>query len=255
MPAGELVLCDRKNENIKLLDKYLSFVDYAELACPHDVATVDDNTVIVTCPEKKRLRFVEVLPELKITRMIYVEKECWGIAVAAGQIFVSFYTLDYERDDGIMSEDGEVRVYDLNGTLKKRIGLNEDGSYMFQTPEYIAVNESGEKMFVSDWGTYTVTCLTTDGEEIVYQHDVTSEYRRNPKALHVDGYESVIVCFYNPTIERISPSGAENKELLSFKAGHDFGLYACKGMAVRPSDGTLVIGCLENENLFVFKLC
>ena len=124
---------------------------------------------------------------------------------------------------------------------------------MFQTPDYIAVNDTGDKIFVSDWGTYAVTCLTTDGE-IVYQHSV-AEHRRHPKALHVDEDDYVIVSFYNPTIQIITPAGAENKELLSFKAGHDLGLYACMGMAFRPSDGTLVIGCLENENLFIFKVC
>ena len=253
MATGELVLCDKSNGCIKLLNYSLAIVDNVELVDAHSLAVVDERNVIVTSPTAKRLRFVEVLPKLKRNQIIRVDKECWGVAVAAGKIFVSLFTFDYEREDDICSDDGEIRIYDMDGTLKKRIGINEDDSYLFKIPEYISVSKSGDKIYVSDWGTCSVTCITADGE-IVFQRCVESEYRRNPKAIYVDGDGSVVVSFYNPTIEYISATGADKKEMLSFRAGHDFGMYACQGMAVRQNDGIIVIGCIENEKLFVLRL-
>ena len=62
---------------------------------------------------------------------------------------------------------------------------------MFRRPLNVAASTSGDKIFVSDGDTHTVSCLTSD-ENIVYQyrnHDLVL-----PRGLFVDANDNAIVC-------------------------------------------------------------
>ena len=238
MPGGELVICDLMNSKIKLLDHSLSLVDSLDLpGKPSVVAAVDSSNFIVTMPGL--LQFIQV-PSLKLSRTIVVGEACWGVAVAAGKIFVSCNN----PDDKV----GHIRVYDLEGRdLGKRLGINPDGSNMFCHPWYVAVASSGDKIFVSDYDTDTVSCLTSDGK-IVYQYG--DGEMRLPQGLLVDENDNVIVCAISSnTVQVITSAGLKHKTLLSSKDGisHPW----C--VSFRPSDGTLVIGGWNNK-LLVYKM-
>ena len=60
MPNGHVVLCDRSNNKIKLLDGSTSLVGSLEFSCPWDVSVLDTENVIITTPEKKKLQVVQV---------------------------------------------------------------------------------------------------------------------------------------------------------------------------------------------------
>ena len=202
---------------------------------------VDNNNVIVTMHVRKQLQFIHVLPSLKIGRTIDVDVKCWGVAVAAGKIFVSCYTDD--------TEVGEIRVYDLEGRdLGTRIGINPDGSSLFYCPKYVAVSRSGHKIFVSDWDTDTVSCLTSN-EKIVYQY--RDDELISPRGLCVDDNDNVIVCGWSSNIVQvITAAGKKHTTLLS----HKDGIFYPNCVSFRLSDGTLV-ACNENsDELLVCKL-
>ena len=241
MPGGTMILCDSNNDKIKLLDRSLSVADGLYLpGRPFDVAAVDNSNVIVTMPWKKQLQFIQVLPSLKLGRTIDVGEMCWGVAVAAGKIFVSCY--------GSFDEVADIRVYDLEGRdLRKRLGINPDGSNMFRWPHYVAVSRSGDKIFVSDNHTHTVTCLTGDGN-IVYQYR-DSELRW-PHGFLVDDNDNVIVCGWgSDTVQVITSAGEKHKTLLSKKDV----IYWPRCVSFRPIDGTLVVGHFENT-LQMYKM-
>ena len=230
MPGGELVLCDNNNNKIELLDHSLSVVDILDLPVkPLDVAAVDNNNVIITIPDEKQLQFIQVLPSLKIGRTIDVDKSCHGVAVAAGKIFVSCYNYD----DNV----GEIRVYDLEGRdLGKRLGINSDGLALFRRPKYVAVSWSGDKIFVSECSTDTVSCLTSDGK-IVYQY--SDDELKGPQGLFVDDSDNVSVCgLLSNTVQVITAPGEKHSTLLS----REDGISDPNCVSFRPSDGTLVVG-------------
>ena len=60
-------------------------------------------------------------------------------------------------------------IYDINGELENILGLNQDVSYVSESPWHIGVSRSGDKIFVSDFLNSTVICVTADGE-VVYQY-------------------------------------------------------------------------------------
>ena len=252
MSKGEFIACDYNNYKIKLLDRSLKYIFLDSLVLyfkPHDVAAVDNSNVIVTMPRWGKLQFIQVLPSLKLGRTIDVGnvgvgEECWGVAVAAGKIFVSCYNS--------VDQVGDIRVYDLEGRdLGKRLGINPDGSNMFRCPWYVAASRSGDKIFVSDVATDTVSCLTGDGN-IVYQYrDKELKWLRG---LFVDDYDNVIVCGYDSnTVQVITSAGEKHKTLLSKKEG----ILNPQCVSFRPSDETLVVYCFScdtSDKLHLYKM-
>ena len=242
MPGGTMILCDWNNDKIKLLDRSLSLVDSLDPPEePWDVAAVDNSNVIVTMPWKTQLQFIQVLPSLKLGRTIDVGEMCWGVAVAAGKIFVSCY-----NDD---DEVGDIRVYDIEGRdMRKRLGISPNGSIMFRRPPNVAASRSGDKVFVSDWFTHTVSCLTGDGK-IVYQY--RDDDLEGPRGLLVDDNDNVIVCGgYSNTVQAITSAGKKHKTLLSSEDGISYPL--C--VSFRPSDRTLVVGSGLSDKLLIYQM-
>ena len=163
MSNGYLVACDYYNSNIKLLDSSLSLQDSLKLpseSAPYILSVIDNNTVIVTIPHQKQLQYIQVFPQLKLGYVIQLYKKCWGVDGSVQEIYVSCH-----KNPG----DGEVRVLDRQGNLKRRLGIREDGSYLFSAPEHITVSSARDKIFISDLFGHTVTCMKVDGS-IVYQN-------------------------------------------------------------------------------------
>ena len=244
MPGGELVLCDSSNYKIKLLDRSLSVTGSQYIGVtPAGVAAIDNNNVIVTLNYENKLQFLQVLPYFKIGRTIIVDENCYGAAVVAGKIFVSFYSID------TIDKLAEIRVYDLEGRgLGKRLGINPDGSYMFRKPFNIAVSRSGDKIFVSDEENNTVSCLTIDGK-MVYQY--RDKELKSPRGLFVDGNDSAVVCYYySRRIEVITAGAQKHATLLTSKDG-----ISCPNcVSFRTNDGTFAVGCGYTNKLLVYKI-
>ena len=239
MPGGQLVLCDNDNSKIKLLAHSLAVVDKLDLpGGPWDVAAVDSRNAVVTIPGCKQLQYIQVLPSLKLGRTIDFEEKCWGVAVAAGKIVISCYN----TNDAM----AEIRVYDLKGRdLEKRLGIKPDGSSMFICPDYVAISRSGDKIFVSDRFTKTVSCLTnclTSAGKIVYQY--RDDDMKWPRGLFVDDNDNLIVCgLSSRKVQVITSAGRKHKALLLSEDG----IYEPRYVSFRPSDGTLIVcGCSNN---------
>ena len=240
MPSGDLVLCDYENSKLKLLDRTFKVKDSLSLNdSPWSLCVIDNSNVIVTLPATKQLQFVQLVPHMKAGRVIQLDKRCWGVAVADNEIYVSCY-----NDLG----EGEVRVLDLSGNLKRKLGVDKDRSYQFQRPHYLTVSTTGKKIFVSDWVTSVISCMTPDGN-IIYEYKDGD--LRNPKALFVDAGDNIFVCDrYSDNAQVITADGRKYGALISAADG----LRYPYSIALRESDNTLVVGCLSNNNIFCYKL-
>ena len=246
MPGGELVLSDKGNNKIKLLDRSLSVVDSLHIpGAPWDVAVVDNNNIIVTMPWQKQLQFIHVLPSLKKICTVNVDAHCRGVAVAAGKIIVSCFK-------PFIQDSCELRFFDVEGRdLGTRLGNHPDGSNMFRRSEYVAVSRSGDKIFASDWETHTVTCLTSGGK-IVYQY--RDDELKAPSGLFVDDNDNVIVCGdcgSRSIVQVIAAAGKKHNTMLSSVKD---GIFNPRCVGFRPNDGTLAFGCSLSDILLVYKM-
>ena len=169
---------------------------------------------------------------------IAVEKECWGIDVVSKKIFVSCYTA------GI--EDGEVRIFGLFGNLIKSFFVCNIGSNRLKTVEHIGVSRSGDKVFVTDWETNTLLCVTTDAKLVYEYQDAELE---KPSGLYIDESDNVFVCGYGSrNIQVIAAHGRKQKTLLSTMQ------YDPSSVAYRPSDRFLAIGCSKSDEMLYCNL-
>ena len=240
MPSGDLVLCDQFNCKLKLLDRTFKVKDNLSLtATPWSLSVIDNSNVIVTIPDTKQLQFVQQVPHMKAGRVIKLDKKCWDVAVADNEIFVSCH-----NDPG----EGEVRVLDLSGNLKRQLGLNKDGSYQFQRPFYLTVSTTGKKIFVSDEKTSIISCMTPDGNTIYQYKD---DDLRGPEALFVDAGDNIFVCGSGShNVQVITADGRKYGTLISANDGIRYPF----SIAFRESDNTLVVGKDGESNIFCYKL-
>ena len=250
MANGDVVLCDNSNHKIKLLNSSGVLTGNMNLSSPPwDISVQDSTSVIVTLPDKKQLQVVQVYPQLKPGRVIQLDKGCWGVAVVKGELYVTCYN-EYLEGEGYRLE-GEIRVLDLDGKVKRHLGVNQDGSYMFNSPDYITVNSSGEKIFVSDYLPGIVTCMSDDGRVIYTYKD---ESMRGPGCLLCDSEDNILVCGgITNNIQVLTADGKRHCTLLTENDGESGGGMEPQSIAFRDSDNILV-GCASSDHLLSFQL-
>ena len=243
MTNGDAVLCDCYHDKIKLLNSCGVLTGNVKLSSfPRDVSVLDPTSVIVTLPVKKQLQVVQVYPQRKPGRVIQLDEMCWGVEVGKDEIYVT--CCNNPGDDGV----GEIRVLGLDGEVKRRLGVNQDGSFMFTSPFYITVNSSGEKIFVSDWGTDTITCMSVD-DRVIYTYKDDS--RRGPRGLLSDSEDNILVC--GARSNNVQVLTADGKRLCHLLTASD-GLKTPYSIAYRDSNNTLLVGCFDSDHLLSFQL-
>ena len=244
LPSGELVLCDPNNKKLKLLDKSLQMKESIDVpAQPWDVAPVNQQQVIVTFPLEKCLQFIQVTPSLALGRTVELGMQCRGVAVSRESIYIS------SADSG----QCKIGIYDLTGKQKLMVGPYSfnDGTLLFKQPYYIDVLND-EKIFVSDVddksSTSTVYCLESNGNVL---YSLSNPSYKRCLGISVDENENLLVCDWGShKVFLITKDGKEVREFLTEKDGlyHPYTTSFCR------SDGTLVVGCRDHNNILVFTL-
>ena len=241
MPNGDVVLCDRRNNNINLLGDTFTTKDSLQLDYkPWDVSPVSSSSAVITLPFENQLQFIQVMPSLKkLDRSINIGSRCKGVQVVEDLIYVTC-----DNDPGV----GEVLVLDMNGTVTHRLGQPGKKPSMFSCPFYITVCPSTRKIFITDRSRDTVSCLLSDGT-VVYQYK-DAEFR-GLSGVCVDGGGNVIVCGrrYN-NVQVIRADGTKCCTLLSSQDG----VSRPFSVAYRQSDNTIIVGCYDNNNILVYKM-
>ena len=240
MTDGQAVLCDYNNYQIKLLDSSYKLIGNLKLpAGPLDISVLNDTEVIITIPDEGQLLIVAVTSQLRITRTIQLDKECWCVDVSGGEIYIACAYL----------EQREIRILDMSYNERRRISLSREmGTYMLETPEYIAVSAFSGKIFITDLKTETLTCLTSDGQ-LVYQ--LKDEKLDRPRGILVDSADNVLLCYcVSNTIVVITPDGRKHGALLSDKDG----IKCPRSLAYRARDNTVIVGCLFTDQLACIQL-
>ena len=243
MADGYIILCDSYQDRIWLADTDLKIERGMSLnGKPWDVAAVDDKYIIVTFYEKQQLQFVQVQTYFKKGRTISTGKPCYGVDVAGGLIYVSCFSIH---------NDGEVKVYSLKGKLKRRIGVSLGGSFSFNQPYYVAlqkanVNVAGDfyDLYVSDFASNIVTCLTAEGS---FRHQYKNVDLDGPLGLHVRNDQRQFVCGWRSHTVTVA-DGVNCSTLLTWKNG----IYEPYSVVYSEAERKLIVCCLNK--LFAFRM-
>ena len=238
MPDGQVVLCDHDNQRLKLLSEFFTIQGNMNLPSkPWDISVVNDSEAIITVPGRQQLQYIEVVPRLKQGRIIQLDKACWGVEV------VDDYTYITCRKG--WSGEGEVRILDREGNLINRLGVNQDGSYMFARPNYLTVNTGSNRVYVSDHERQTLTCLHFDGT-VAYRYKDRNLNR--PRGMCSDDDDNVMVCGEDSNVLHVvNALGKKHTTLLTAKNG----LNNPVALAYRNADNVMIIGSKGHDKLFV----
>ena len=240
MADGQLLVCDKTNRNIKLLNSNFETTDRLSLACwPNDISAVDRVTAVITLPDLNQLQFIDILLSLKAGKQIKLDKRCWGVDVVRDDIYV----ICHDNPD-----NAEIRVFDKNGTFIRKIPDVNNNLSSLRCPYYIAVNTTSSKIYVSDWKTDTVRCVSVDGSLVFdYKHDDL----RAPRTVIADVEGNIIVCGEDSCdIHVVTSTGQHHSVLYTVKGRRD---NECYSVAYRPTDRTLVVGFWNDNNLLVLE--
>ena len=166
-------------------------------------------------------------------------KKCWGVCMKdESEIYVTLH-----NEPG----DGEVRVVDLKGRQLRRLDVNHEEAFIFDTPGYVTTCKSSGKIYVSDSFPNCVTCLSLDGN-IVYQHK--DENLKKPRGLIVDTNDHVIVCGRSSgNIQILTDAGNIQRTLSTSEAG----LTNPLSLAFNISTNRLIV-CGDSRDVFVFDV-
>lgn len=226
---GDVVLCDRNNDTLKLLDASFTMKESLIFPShPRDVAVVSNKTVIVCLPAHKSLQYVDVEPKLTPGRVILLKKMPLAVEVVDDEIYVGC-------KDPNKSGTGEILIVNKDGNLKREIGKQADGSFLFDCPSAITVSKSVRNVFVSDRETSFVTCLSPTGS-VLYQYNSPDLIRA--RGLYLDAVDNILVCGESSTnLQVLTTTGKMHKELLT---AADVVKQPCS-IAYREDSGTLLL--------------
>ena len=242
MPDGRAAICDCNNNNVKLLAESLITVEesLALPGKPWDISAVSDKLAIITLPQKQQLQYVTMIPRLTNRRIIHLGARCWGVCVVGDYIYTTCQTV------GLHGSEGEVRILDLEGNLKRRIAKSDQ--FWATKPYYITVSNKDNRMYVTDADTDTITHLDSDGRVILRY--TPSRNMTRPLGICIDSDRNVLVCAQDSNnIHKIFISrDIHRKVILDSK---DDNIRKPTAIAYRQTDKTMIIGCCDSSDIVV----
>lgn len=155
---GKLLLCDTRNQKLKLLDQDFQLKSTFTLpTSPCDVTMLTSRDAVVTLPDSKELHYVILDPDFvfRRSRVVHTATACHGVCAHKDGLLVTCYNY------GVF---GILLLLDLEGRVKRRFERAPVGEPVFQGPFYIAVDKFRDRFYVSDKASDTVVALTLGGK-------------------------------------------------------------------------------------------
>ena len=240
MPNGDLALCDLETRKIIILDHEFKEKSTLKLpGKPWGIAVFSENEIVVSLPVLQILQIVEVEPNLKLKSSIHVGKKCFDVKTANESIFVACTT-----DPG----EGEIKVFDRKGNVRKRFGLSQDGTFILNRPLHIDIRNGSDKLFVSEFDKGHIVCMATNGKQLCEFSNPEIKY---PRGILVDNDGNFLFCSACNDIPAVYlvKNGETNCNRFLTKSD---GIKEPYALSYRDSDRTLVV--TNRSRMLVFKL-
>lgn len=149
---GTIILSDRySNNKLKHLDSSTHMVkDSCETpGNPWQVCAINDKQIAVSMQGMKNIHFISLDGKMTITNQMKTDHNCYGLAHANGNIYVS--------------DDHAIYIYSVSGTKLKQFTLDQSGERLFSDINSLAVSEDGSHIYVADYHNGLIV-LDSNGE-------------------------------------------------------------------------------------------
>ena len=238
MPNGYLFLCDTDAQTVKLFDANFKEISKLKLSeKPWNASSVSEKTAIVSFPYVNKLQFVETISTIKLKDSFTLDKQCFGVQTYGDEIIVTC-----SNDPG----EGEVRILDFSGNLKRKLAVNHNEKAVLSSPLHLALNSRYDRIFISEYSNGTIYCMTTDGR-IKFKCVIPDG--KNLRGLITDREDNVFVCDVSKRcIYAITEGGTMHITFLQLP----YSDAEPTGLIYRDKDNTLVVAC--EKRILVYKL-
>ena len=240
---GEIVLCDRNNSCLKVLDPSFAKKDdqYSVNLSgkPRDCCLINEIEVLVTMPEKQQIQWFQIRPVIKLKKTFDLDRMCEGVASLKNDIFVTYHEIP----------DKGVKIIDQDGNVKRNISLNEDAEN-FRRPFYISVDGTGA-IYVSETSnddfSSQIRSFTKDGD---VKYKSFTRQLKGAVGLFIGNDQQILVCFWkSDSVKLLNKDGAIISEFLS--PGDIRQPYS---LSFRENDASLVVTMRDTDKMLVCKI-
>lgn len=213
LSTGEILLLDRANKDIKLIDKCFNCVAVLKFdTYPFDICKSN----------RKRSEYYVTEPEMETVHCIIagngriakykqyrIDEECRGITCWKSGVAVSVMRVGFR---------GTLGLLDYDFKLKRKVWESELHKELFRAPWYLESFNGGRNIVVSDQGNHSVICLDakTLSTIFIFEH----EQLIGPRTLTMDSHDNIYVIGSNEAchnVVKISPEGKLKGIFLSRK--------------------------------------
>ncbi|XP_060573264.1 uncharacterized protein LOC132731155 [Ruditapes philippinarum] len=136
---GLLLLADHRNKALKLIDlSSESMIDRLDLdASPLSICQKGKNEFAISL-NNQTIQFVSMGNKLKTTKQLKVDHYCHGLACRDDKLFIS-------------DQRTSVYIYDINGSMLRKITFDKQGKAIFGSNRHISVSSDDKMIFVTDY--------------------------------------------------------------------------------------------------------
>jgi len=212
LPGDLLLLADINNQSVKLVDPASGqLLDQLQLPeQPRGLCLLPGDRAAVTIPNKSMIQTISVtMKKLSLQNVINVNGECYGID------YVNYYFVVCFQNPAMLA------FIDNKGKIYKSVPIHYINHTLFKQPNYTCICVSTENtskvIYVSDWGTSTITRLS---EELQVLQSFTDPALQDPCGLtSVGGGQLLVVnCGARYTLSVLDVSTGQVTPLLGQEA-------------------------------------
>jgi len=158
LPSCNLLIADGENQSLKVVDVQTGrLLSHLHLPSePLSLCLLPGDRAAVLQPDQKIIQIINTsTDQLKLLEYVNVEGDCRG-------------GLAYMNNKFIVGSSDQQCVASINikGKLLKSVSRDITGNQLFKHPWYICdtTDKNGPSIYVSDWGTHTITRLSEELE-------------------------------------------------------------------------------------------
>jgi hypothetical protein len=132
---GTIILADyNKNKLSRFHGNNYTVTDYPLPGAPWQVCSINSTQAAVTLPSQQEVHFISVEGQMKTTKKINTDYECYGLAYKNKNLYISDYYL-------------EVYIYSLSGRKRKQLRIKQPLPLFSYSRNILAVSKDATKFY------------------------------------------------------------------------------------------------------------
>lgn len=203
LPNGMIILVDRNNSKLKMLNNEFKLVFELLLDNqPFDITTMSDSQVAVTIPRENRINIFNIGTVLTLSESLETSDRCYGICFCANKFLVAC----------ACGSPPSIKVISRNGEETLDICPQDNYQPMFLRPWYVKGENTGHTMYVSDCHRSHVTSISgTIMKKFVFKDSTLN----SPRGICVTKDKRLIVCgFGSDNVQLVDAQGNRVGDIL-----------------------------------------